>query len=79
VLPAPLPPAALDSTAFPVEGDVLARKFPLWQELEEASPLVGDPIGAFAPPPHMDWGPEKSTGKLLKRKPSRLRRGKQEE
>ena len=56
---------------FPSEAEIVARKYPVWEELEEASPLIGDPIGAFAPPPHMDWGPEKSKPKLLKRKPSR--------
>lgn len=69
-----------DGQEFPAEDDVLARKFPVWQELEEASPIIGDPIGAFAPPPHMDWGPDKTTPKLLKRRPSRqVRKAKREE
>ncbi|MDQ4142857.1 MAG: hypothetical protein M3198_03780 [Actinomycetota bacterium] len=66
------------SPDLPNKQQILERKYPVWHDLEEASPLVGDPIGAFAPPPQMDWGPEKSV-KILKRKPSRhIRRSRED-
>jgi hypothetical protein len=41
-----------------------------WAELESApAPSADDPINTFAPPPRMDWGPQR--GSLR----SKLRRG----
>jgi hypothetical protein len=65
--PPPPPPAR----PVPSTEQILAHKASVWKELEKDIDLTNDPIGAFAPPPSMDWGPEK-TG-VLKRKPSRRR------
>jgi hypothetical protein len=36
----------------------------LWEGMDSQAPLDrSDPINAFAPPPRMDWGPERSRGK----------------
>ena len=64
--PPPPPPRSVPSTE-----QILAHKSSVWKELEKDIDLTNDPIGAFAPPPSMDWGPEKSG--RLKRKPSRKR------
>jgi hypothetical protein len=41
----------------------------VFQRVHDETPAGNDPIAAFAPPPHMDWGPER---KVLKRLPKRL-------
>ena len=67
IAPPPPPPAR----SVPSTEQILAHKASVWKELEKDIDLTNDPIGAFAPPPSMDWGPEKSS--RLKRKPSRKR------
>lgn len=40
-----------------------------WAELENAAaPSPDDPINTFAPPPRMDWGPQRSAFRLKLRK-----------
>jgi hypothetical protein len=47
--------AELDDPATPV------RTYDaLWRAFEEEAARGEDPITAFAPPPRMDWGPERS-------------------
>lgn len=55
--------------AVPTAEELVARKASVWKGLDADIDLVGDPIGAFSPPPTMDWGPSK--GRLLKRRASR--------
>jgi hypothetical protein len=43
----------------------------VWESLEIDAPATADPITAFAPPPRMDWGPERSG--LKARNPLRRR------
>ena len=64
--PPPAPPGPSD---VPTADEIRSRNASVWKGLDAEVDMVGDPIGAFAPPPHMDWGPERS--KPLKRKPSR--------
>ena len=66
VAPPPAPPSV--PTRAPSGGG----NGSVWRELDGDVDIAGDPIGAFAPPPHMDWGPDK--GKVLKRKPARRAR-----
>ena len=54
---------------MPTKEELIARKASVWKALDADVDLTGDPIGAFAPPPQMDWGP--SSGGILKRKPTR--------
>ncbi len=40
-----------------------------WAQLESApAPSPDDPINTFAPPPRMDWGPQRSTFRLKLRR-----------
>lgn len=40
-----------------------------WAELESApAPAPDDPINTFAPPPRMDWGPQRSAFRLKLRR-----------
>ncbi len=40
-----------------------------WAELESAGPpSPDDPINTFAPPPRMDWGPARATGRFRLRR-----------
>ena len=55
--------------AVPTVEELKARKASVWKGLDAEIDLVGDPIGAFAPPPTMDWGPSK--GRLLQRRATR--------
>ncbi len=72
---APAPPSAPARSLPPPPPPPRApQRAQVWKELEEDVDLEGDPIVAFAPPPRIDWGPEKST--RLRRKPSRLARRK---
>jgi hypothetical protein len=47
--------AELDDPATPVSS-----YDELWRAFEEEAARGEDPITAFAPPPRMDWGPERS-------------------
>ena len=70
----PGPTVDLGPGAVPTEEELLSHKASVWKDLDKEVDLVGDPIGAFAPPPSMDWGPSKGGG-ILKRKATRsLRR-----
>ena len=64
------PASVLDDV--PTAEEIHSRNASVWKDLDREIDVVGDPIGAFAPPPHMDWGPER--GKGLKRKPARRSR-----
>lgn len=72
--PPPRKPAALRNAVeapaigrVPTQEELLARKADVWKTLEDEVDLASDPIGAFAPPPSMDWGPRDSR---LHRKPT---------
>jgi hypothetical protein len=40
-----------------------------WAELESAPPpSPDDPINTFAPPPRMDWGPQRAAGRFRLRR-----------
>jgi hypothetical protein len=68
----PIPPAPPGTTgapagAAPGDGDDIPstevykeRARGVWAVLEEDISMQDDPIEAFAPPPRMDWGPERS-------------------
>ena len=71
VPPPPPPPRRPPGDSVPSEDEIRSRNASVWKDLDRDVDIVGDPIGAFAPPPHMDWGPEKAK---LKRKPSRRAR-----
>ena len=58
----------VETGSVPTEHQLMARKADVWKVLEDDVDLVGDPIGSFAPPPNMDWGPRESK---LRRKPTR--------
>lgn len=41
-----------------------------WAQLETApAPSADDPINTFAPPPRMDWGPQRASFRLKLRRP----------
>ena len=65
--PPPPPPAPSTST----DDGFVARAATVWRSLEDDASIAGDPIAAFAPPPRMDWGPERPT--LLRRSGGRVR------
>ncbi|MFN2488334.1 MAG: hypothetical protein ABR529_01035 [Actinomycetota bacterium] len=55
------PPAPAFAVPPPPPPPGLARRQTVWQSLDEdPSGAAGDPISAFAPPPRMDWGPERA-------------------
>ena len=64
------PPAPPAPPSAPYAGD--GQSSSVFKDLDVDVDIAGDPIGAFAPPPHMDWGPDKAKG--LKRKPARRSR-----
>jgi hypothetical protein len=43
------------------EAHVAGGPNSVWSRLADQTPIDGDPIEAFAPPPRMDWGPERTT------------------
>jgi hypothetical protein len=62
-LPRPAPPARPSASAPPTRPDELVdgireRAGTIWAALDEIPP-DDDPIAAFAPPPRMDWGPDR--------------------
>lgn len=76
--PPPPGPRAVPATAAPPAAPVVAvedagfvaRAATVWRSLErDEATLAGDPIEAFAPPPRMDWGPERPA--LLRRSGAR--------
>ena len=68
----PAQPPSAPTNDLPTAQEIHERNASVWKDLDAEVDIVGDPIGAFAPPPHMDWGPNK--GKVIKRKPSRRAR-----
>ena len=62
--------SAPEPTQAPTQR-VVASTASVWKDLEKDVDITDDPIGSFAPPPHMDWGPQKNKNKILKRKPAR--------
>lgn len=77
VAPAPAPSHDPGPGPVPTAEELVARKASVWKGLDADIDLVGDPIGAFAPPPSMDWGPSK--GRLLQRRVTRAKRSKRAE
>jgi hypothetical protein len=64
-------PAPADAPPPPPEAE-RPRLATVWESLDVPDQTPGDPIEAFAPPPRVDWGPERSS--LLDRSLRRLRR-----
>ena len=60
------PPPAPESVTHRSYSDVIDRA---WSALEAtAMPAADDPINTFAPPPRMDWGPNKGTSRFRLRR-----------
>jgi hypothetical protein len=71
--PAPVATAGPPSDAPPPPPEAeRPRLATVWESLGVSGETRGDPIEAFAPPPRVDWGPERSS--LLDRSLRRLRR-----
>ncbi|HEX2050971.1 MAG TPA: hypothetical protein VHJ34_10135 [Actinomycetota bacterium] len=70
----PAPPHAVVPPPADASDGFVARAATVWRSLEhDEAALAGDPIEAFAPPPRMDWGPERPA--LLSRSGRRARLG----
>lgn len=68
--PPPPPPAADVAIAPPAAAQPAIAQPTMWEGLDVIhAPEASDPINSFAPPPRMDWGPNRT---LLKRLTPRI-------
>lgn len=66
---APPSPSATPEDARPLPSRYVSSLDRTWAELESAPPpSPDDPINTFAPPPRMDWGPQRAAGRFRLRR-----------